>query len=87
MAILKPKTKTPPAATAAEAFIAGAPDAGQDAAKPARETAGKGKKQQISLTVDPELLAQIDQLAASMGQSRAGLINQAIYRLIRSEQA
>jgi hypothetical protein len=64
---VKPKTT--------ESFISGAPDA-----KPAGGR--KGTKQQITLTIAPDLLAKVDEMAERMGQSRAALINLAIYRVV-----
>ncbi len=75
MTITKPKAKAPPAAS--EAFITGAPDA---AARP--RGVRKGNRQQISLTIAPALLEKVDALAAELGQSRAALINMAIYRAV-----
>jgi hypothetical protein len=73
MAITKPvKPKTP------ESFISGAPDAASTRAGGVR----RGTKQQITLTIAPELLAKVDELAQRMGQSRAALINLAIYRTV-----
>ena len=74
MAITKPKAKNQ---AAAEAFIAGAPDA-------EAETKGvkKGNKRQITLTIAPGLLAKVDELAAELGQSRAAIINMAVYRAV-----
>jgi hypothetical protein len=57
-----------------EAFIGGAPDA-------TRKGVIRGRKEQITLTIAPELLAKIDDMASKMGQSRAALINRAIYEL------
>jgi hypothetical protein len=57
-----------------EAFIGSAPDAG-------RKGVIRGRKEQITLTIAPELLAKVDDLASRMGQSRAALINRAIYEL------
>jgi hypothetical protein len=57
----------------AEAFISSAPDA--------RRKVMRGRKEQITLTIAPELLAKVDALAGRMGQSRAALINRAIYEL------
>jgi hypothetical protein len=74
MAITRPKTKT----AKAEAFISGAPDA----EKP--RGVRKGNRQQISLTIAPDLLLKVDALAAKLGQSRAAVINMAIYRAIES---
>ena len=61
----------------ADNFITGAPDG-------SAKVSGvkKGNKRQISLTIAPELLMKVDQLAADLGQSRAGLINMAIYRAV-----
>ena len=42
----------------------------------------KGNKQQISLTMTPALLAKVDALAEKMGQSRAAVINMAVYRVV-----
>lgn len=71
MAITKPKPKPAPSA---DAFIAGAPDS----EKP--KGVRRGRKQQISLTVAPELLARIDELAASLSLSRAAVITMALNR-------
>lgn len=51
------------------------------------ETKGvrKGARLQISLTIAPELLSRIDGLADTMGQTRAAVINLAIYRLLSQE--
>ncbi|MGX2042282.1 ribbon-helix-helix domain-containing protein (plasmid) [Methylocaldum sp. MU1018] len=72
MTITRPKSKS----TAADAFISGAPDA----EKP--KGVRKGHKQQISLTITPSLLARVDELASELGQSRAAIINMAIYRAV-----
>ena len=74
MAITKPKPKT---TVTADEFISGAPDA---EIKP--KGVKKGNKQQISLTIAPALLIKIDDLAAELGQSRAAIINMAIYRAV-----
>jgi hypothetical protein len=57
-----------------EAFIGNAPDA-------RRKGVIRGKKEQITLTIAPELLAKVDAIASRMGQSRAALINRAIFEL------
>jgi len=75
MAITKPKAKS--AQAAADAFISGASDA---ETKP--RGVRKGNRQQISLTIAPALLAKVDELAAELGQSRAAIINMAIYRAV-----
>jgi hypothetical protein len=59
---------------ATDAFIGSAPDA-------ARKGVIRGRKEQITLTIAPELLAKIDDMASRMGQSRAALINRAIFEL------
>jgi hypothetical protein len=56
-----------------DAFISKAPDA--------RKGVIRGRKEQITLTIAPELLAKVDEIASRMGQSRAALINRAIYEL------
>jgi hypothetical protein len=76
----RPKPKTEPAPqpadAAVDAFISGAPDA------PKPRGVKKGNRQQISLTIAPTLLEKIDALAAELGQSRAAVINMAIYRAV-----
>jgi len=77
----KPKAKalepvSAAAAAAADAFISGAPDA------PKPRGVRKGNKLQISLTISPTLLSQVDALAAQIGQTRAAVINLAIHRAI-----
>jgi len=74
MAITRPKPKP-----SAETFIAGAPDA-ETTSKP--RGVRKGRKQQISLTIDQGLLDELDTLATRLGQSRASIINLAIYRAV-----
>lgn len=76
----KQKEKTDPKAAdsaAADAFISGAPDSA-----PKVRGVRKGKRQQISLTIKPELLDKVDELADELGQSRAAIINMAIYRAV-----
>ena len=65
---------------AADAFISGAPDSAASAPKLGGVT--KGNKQQISLTITPGLLLKVDELAEQLGQSRAAVINMAIYRAV-----
>jgi hypothetical protein len=74
MAITKPKPKNTPSV---DKFILGAPDAD---VKP--RGVKKGNKQQISLTIAPSLLMKVDELAAELGQSRAAIINMAVYRAV-----
>lgn len=73
----KPKLHEKDSERAAEAFIAAAPDA---ESKP--RGVRKGNRQQISLTIAPALLAKVDELAATLGQSRAAVINLAIHRAV-----
>jgi len=61
----RPPSKAPEAA--ADAFVGGAPDA-----KPVRPL--RGNKAQITLTIDPDLLDQLDAAAKRMRLSRAALI-------------
>ena len=69
MAITRPKPKD------ISEFIAGAPDAKRKGVK-------KGRKEQISLTLDPDLLDQLDAIAKGAGMSRAALISLAINQLV-----
>jgi hypothetical protein len=69
---------TRPAKQTTEAFIGRAPDA-------VRKGVIRGRKEQITLTITPELLARVDQMATRMGQSRAALINLFIYRGVEGE--
>lgn len=69
MAITRPKVPS------ADAFVQGAPDA-------PRKGVRKGKKEQITLTIAPDLLAKVDDYAAQRGQSRAAMINMAIFEFV-----
>lgn len=79
----KPKTT----ASTPEAFIAGAPDAGAQAAAGAVYEKGirKGNKRQITLTIAPELLRKVDEVAKRTGQARAAVINMAIFRALEGD--
>ena len=77
MAIPRPVQTIPQSIPAVDAFIAGAPDA----VRVPRPTM-LGNKRQISLTIAPALLEKVDAMAAEMGQTRAGIINMAIYRMV-----
>lgn len=77
MTITKPKRNSTVNTASVEAFIAGAPDA-----IPFKKGVKKGKKEQISLTISPNLLAQVDALAERLGQSRAAVINMAIVQVV-----
>ncbi len=76
MAIVKAKSK------AVDAFISGAPDAVPAVAVKAAKGVMLGHKRQITLTIAPELLARVDELAAQIGQSRAATINLAIRQAV-----
>ena len=75
MAITRPAPKTVHPQTQ-DLFINSAPDGAK--IKGVR----KGNKQQISLTIQPALLERIDSLAEELGQSRAAVINLAIFRAV-----
>ncbi len=82
----KPSTATKSAADAA-AFVDAAPDA-----RPASIEAGtyekgipKGNKRQISLTIAPDLLRKVDEVAKRTGQARAAVINMALYRALEGD--
>lgn len=87
----KPKTAT----QSADDFVAGAPDAGYVASKPAEEAKSavdeektgvwKGNKRQISLTIAPDLLRRVDEAAQRTGQGRAAIINMAIFRALEGD--
>lgn len=89
----KPAISTKPAAAPADeakiqAFLAGAPDAASTVNQPKDEKAAsrvktvRGKRLQITLTIAPELLDQVDAEAERSGMSRASLISLAIRKLL-----
>lgn len=81
MAITRLKPRVDPGTAEREdAFIAGAPDAVVSSGR----GIPKGKKEQITLTIAPAILDQVDELAVRMGQSRASWINMAIYQALES---
>ncbi len=71
---------------AQDAFIKGAPDAQLE---PDAEEYDKGvrigNKRQISLTITPELLQRVDEVAKRTGQARAAVINLAIYKALEGD--
>ena len=85
MTIIRPKSKEAAAPSKqaphdkADAFIAGAPDS-TVRARGVRQ--GSGTKQKISLNIETALLERVDALAASLGQTRAGLMNLAILQAV-----
>jgi hypothetical protein len=83
------KPKSVSAEKAIDAFVSGAPDAAASKAAPATYDKGiaKGNRRQISLTITPELLRQVDEAAASMGIGRAGFICSAIFKEVEAIRA
>jgi hypothetical protein len=92
-------TKRPNVPKTAEEFISGAPDATRGApsvpaSAPApaanRSATGdflkSGNKRQISLTIEPNMLADLDQAAANLGISRASAFSLAVARFIAQEK-
>lgn len=71
---------------AAQAFVTGAPDAGSGSTSNAPYEKGlpKGHKRQISITIAPELLRQVDERAEQMGTGRSAFIAMAIYRALQA---
>ena len=45
----------------------------------------KGHKRQITLTIAPELLRKVDEVAKRTGQARAAVINMAIFRALEGD--
>jgi hypothetical protein len=73
---------------AQDAFISGAPDAStvtKAAGAEYEKGIKKGNKRQITLTIAPELLERVDQIANRTGQARAAVINMAIYQAIEGD--
>lgn len=71
-----------------DSFIKGAPDAEKaplEDVAPYEKGVVKGNKRQISLTITPELLRQVDMAAKRTGQARAAIINLAIYRALEGD--
>ncbi len=68
-------------------FIDGAPDARQSGVEvaPYEKGIAKGHKRQISLTIAPELLRRVDDVAKRTGQARAAVISMAIYQALEGD--
>lgn len=79
------KPKTVPASAAQDAFIQSAPDAGKAAPLAYEKGVPKGRKRQITLTIAPDLLRQVDEAARRTGLARAAVINTAIYRALEGD--
>lgn len=69
-----------PKQTAAESFIAGAPDA-----QPAKQVLPDENQKQISLKLPIELLAKIDAAAGELNLSRASFIKMQMTRAIAKD--
>ena len=69
-----------PKQTAAESFIAGAPDA-----QPAKQVLPDENQKQISLKLPIELLAKIDAAAGELNLSRASFIKMQMTRAIAND--
>ena len=84
MSITRPAKKTVAVEQSPESFINAAPDSGTKVQEKTVKGVMRGNKQQISLTIQPELLVKIDALAGKLGQSRAAVINLAIYKAVET---
>ena len=60
-------------------FVAGAPDGGK-----VRRGVVRGKREQITHTLPPELLANVDRRAGELGIPRAAYINLALSKALES---
>lgn len=70
-----------------DAFIKGAPDAKAAPATVPAATAGsaaKSKRVQVTVTLTPELLEQVDDASAKMGLTRAATISTALYEYLQN---
>ena len=79
----KPKT-----AKTVDEFVGAAPDAGAaDSSASGEYEKGikKCNKRQITLTIAPELLRKVDEVAKRTGQARAAVINMAIFRALEGD--
>ena len=89
MAIVKRPGVAGSAARRAEAFIQGAPDAGDlfSEPEPAAVTGVmQGRQRQVSLALPPELLARVDEAARKLSLTRAGFMKLALTRAVEAEQ-
>ncbi len=73
-----------PSAKQVDLFIAAAPDASKQPTE--RKGVTRGRGEQITHTLPPELLAKIDAQACVRGMTRAGFINFAISRALDALQ-
>ncbi len=78
---ITPKKDIVPAA-AADAFIAGAPDARpEEGLAPAKKIKTSGRKSIITLSIDTAVLARLDAWAKARGLSRAAAVSFAVSNL------
>ena len=81
--------RKPKAVQTVEDFVSGAPAAGAASATAAAgeydRGVKKGNKRQISLTIAPDLLRRVDEVAERTGQGRAAIINMAIFRALEGD--
>lgn len=76
-----------------EAFIGGAPDAGACAPAPTaakddgriRTVRKAGKKDIITVSIDPTVREELDEYAMNMGMSRAAVITFAVKQLLKND--
>ncbi|MTD33610.1 ribbon-helix-helix domain-containing protein [Paludibacterium denitrificans] len=78
-------------APSVDAFIGGAPDAGTGASAPvaAKDDGSKtirkaGKKNIITVSIDPNVLEELDAYSNEMGMSRAAVITYAVKKLLKA---
>lgn len=63
----------------ADTFISAAPDAAYE------KGITRGHKRQITLTISPDLLRRVDDVARRTGQARAAIIGMAIFRALEGD--
>ncbi len=86
MAIIKRPHHPTTSGRTAEAFIQGAPDAGDLFAEPpAVSGVMQGRQRQVSLAMPPELLAKVDEAARKLSLTRAGFMKLALTRAVAAE--
>ena len=89
--LAKPQLKPQASDAELDRFIAAAPDAGnsssvQPAAQLPAVPAPRGRKTPISLTLSPQLLAELDKKRAALGgMSRPALISLAVSKFLAQE--
>lgn len=83
MAIQK-KVKPIASSKSIDAFLEGAPDAKKNTDSDVyNKGIAKGNKRQISITIAPELLRQVDEQAELMGIGRSSFISMALFRILK----